>query len=304
MKLVFYLYLCSDDCSRVRPSQAEGTRVVLAGLQPRSDAVPVDGVGAAQRVALLRIHVLLANRAQPAGFDCGGSGSLCGLGHGAGPLVLCQPEPHLHHHLLHGHAGQRAARVLHLLEQRRQLGLGAFWEATAEPLQQLVEFVLLPGGCDGSGRRRGRSQGVAELRRRRRRNAGRGRGPDWRSGEGRGRRGLRGKVGLVVVRRTMRGQVEVRRRRRVVEGMEGLLVEVRVPRWREGPVLYGQRQRRRRGSEHWGRQRLHHLLEFQISLRRETCIKIKLNRPLELLELRKVNAVNLLCEVLLIFFFF
>lgn len=103
----------------------------------------------------------------------------------------------------------------------------------------------------------------------------------------------------MVVRRSMRGRVKVRRLQRVVEGR---LVEVRVPRWREGPVLYVRRQRRRGGSEHWGRQRLHHLLEFQFSLRRETCIKMKLNRPLELLELRKVNLVNLLCEVLLYFF--
>lgn len=81
---------------------------------------------------------------------------------------------------------------------------------------------------------------------------------------------------VVVVWRSMRGRVKARRR--VVEGM---LVEVRVPRWREGPALYVRRQRRRGGSEHRGRQRLHHLLEFQISLRRETCIKMKLNRSVD-----------------------
>lgn len=49
---------------------AEGTRVVLAGLQPRLDAVFVDGVGAVQRVAALAIHQVLAHQAEftgPAG---------------------------------------------------------------------------------------------------------------------------------------------------------------------------------------------------------------------------------------------
>lgn len=148
VKLVFSCN--ADDRRWLRPSLAEGTRVVLAGLQPRSDAVPVDGVGAAQWVALLRLHEVLAHQAQPACFH---GESLRRLGHGARALDLCQPEPHLHHHLLHGHAGQRAARALHLLEQRLQLSLRAFWEAVAELLQKLVQFVLLPGGR-GAFRRR------------------------------------------------------------------------------------------------------------------------------------------------------
>lgn len=44
--------------------RAEGTGVVLAGLQPHSDAVFVDDVGAAQWVAALWIHMFLAHQAE------------------------------------------------------------------------------------------------------------------------------------------------------------------------------------------------------------------------------------------------
>lgn len=122
---------------------AEGTRVVLAGLQPRLDAVFVDCVRAAQRVAVLWIHVVLAHQAQSAGLGGCISSTCCllrGLAeeHGPGPLVLVQPKAHLHHQLLNGHAGRRAAGALHLLEQRHQLSFGAFWELTPKLLEDLV----------------------------------------------------------------------------------------------------------------------------------------------------------------------
>lgn len=119
--------------------RAEGTGVVLAGLQPRLDAVLVDGVGAAQWVAALWVHVVLAHQAHftgPACWSLRGSRRPLDRAGGEGPadgprrrpLILCQPEANLLDDLLHGHAGQRAAGALHLLEQRQQLSPVALWE--------------------------------------------------------------------------------------------------------------------------------------------------------------------------------
>lgn len=44
--------------------RAEGAGVILAGLQPGFDAVFVDGVVAAQWVAALAVHLVLANQAE------------------------------------------------------------------------------------------------------------------------------------------------------------------------------------------------------------------------------------------------
>lgn len=123
---------------------AEGAGVVLAGLQPGLDAVFVDAVGAAQWVAALAIHLVLTHQAEftgPAGVApaCwsvhGGRRSLGGaVEHWSadGPwrgLASCQQLPDLFGDFLNGHAGQHAAGLLHLLEQRPQLSFVALREA-------------------------------------------------------------------------------------------------------------------------------------------------------------------------------
>lgn len=54
---------CFRACFAASLGRAERTGVVLAGLQPDSDAVFVDGVGAVQRVPALRIHAVLTHQA-------------------------------------------------------------------------------------------------------------------------------------------------------------------------------------------------------------------------------------------------
>lgn len=54
---------CFRACFAASLRRAERTGVVLAGLQPDSDAVFVDGVGAVQRVPALRIHAVLTHQA-------------------------------------------------------------------------------------------------------------------------------------------------------------------------------------------------------------------------------------------------
>ena len=99
----------------------------------------MDGVEAVQWVAALWVHVVLAHQAHLTGPACwslrGRRGPLDGAGDEGQadgprrrPLVLCQPDANLLDDLLHGHAGQRAAGALHLLEQRQQLGSVALWE--------------------------------------------------------------------------------------------------------------------------------------------------------------------------------
>lgn len=126
-------------------------------------------------MAALWIHVVLTHEAQFTSPD--GLTSTCrcccwrslwgrcwpldgarGRGPADGPwgrsLVLHQLEADLLDELLHGHARQRAAGALHLLEQRGQLSLVALWEAGSELLQDLVEFA-----SRGRGGRSGRGSG-------------------------------------------------------------------------------------------------------------------------------------------------
>lgn len=126
-------------------SQAEGAGVFLAGLQPRFDAFSVDGVGAAQRVAALAIHWVLANQAEFTGTagvaaPCwsvrGGKRSLVWVVR-RGPADGCrrrlapcqQQQPDVLGGFVDGHAPHRAAGALHLLEQRYQLSFVALGEA-------------------------------------------------------------------------------------------------------------------------------------------------------------------------------
>lgn len=173
--------------------RAEGAGVVLAGLQPDSDAVFVDGVGAAQWVAAVWIHVVLTHQAEFTGPNstCRRHRSLRGRrrpldgarvrgpadGPRGRPLVLGQLEADLLDDFFHGHAGQRAAGALHLLEQRRQLSPVALWEPSPELLQDFVKFA----GGGGSGRGGGRRGGNY---RRGRGETGRGSHPYWRSDVG------------------------------------------------------------------------------------------------------------------------
>lgn len=106
-------------------------------------------------MAALRIHVVLAHQAEFTGPDSLTStcrGPLWGRcrpldgagrrGPADGPqgrlLVLHQPEADLLDDLVHGHASQRTAGALHLLEQRRELSPVALWEPSPELLQDLV----------------------------------------------------------------------------------------------------------------------------------------------------------------------
>lgn len=116
---------------------AEGTRVVPAGLQPCLDAVFVDVVGAVQRVAALAVHQVLAHQAEfprPAGVAPpswlvhGSRWSLdLTMGHRSADgarrgLAPCRQQLDLLGGFFDGHARQRAAGALHLLEQGLQLG--------------------------------------------------------------------------------------------------------------------------------------------------------------------------------------
>lgn len=106
----------------------------------------MDGVGAAQWVAAFWIHVVLTHQAEfagPGSLTPSRRGSLRGRcrpldGPRCRPLVLCQLEADVLDELFLGHAGQRTAGALHLLEQRLQLGLAALWEPSPDILQELV----------------------------------------------------------------------------------------------------------------------------------------------------------------------
>lgn len=139
---------------------AEGAGVVLAGLQPRFDAVFVDGVDAAQRVAALAIHRVLAHQTELTGSAgvpapcCSVHGRRWSLGRGVGRraadgsrrgLALCQHKPDPLGGFVDGHARQRAPGALHLPEQPQQLMAVALREASPQLLQDV----------GGAGRGRG-----------------------------------------------------------------------------------------------------------------------------------------------------
>lgn len=234
--------------------EAEGAGVVLAGLQPRFDAVSVDGVGAAQWVAALAIHQVLAYQTEftgPAGVAAPcwpvhrrkwpldwvlgqwpADGSWRGL---ASP----QQKPDLLRGFVDGHARQRATGALHLLEKRYQLSTVALREASPQLLQDVH-------GTGSTGGRCRRSCGMGRLCRRHRRRVETMR---WKVGR------WRTVAALLVLEKV---------RRRVL-----LLLQVQKPLGREGPV---QQIWRRRHELRLGQWR-HHLPKFQVSLLKKTKVK-------------------------------
>lgn len=266
---------------------AEGAGVVLAGLQPHTDAVSVDGVAAAQGVPALWVHVVLAHQAglqRPGSLTpvCrslrGGCRPLdgargCGPADGprGRPLVLHQLEAHLLDDLFHGHAGQRAAGALHLLEQRRQLSPVALWVASPKLLEDLVEFTGRGGGGSGAGGRRRWNCRMDRLNGRGRRETGRGGHPHLSSDVGlevrRGQvdrlvHGWEGRLELVWVRGW--GVVVAVAELGMGRKLERLLVKVWVSLGREGSNHWDWR---RRGHELGADQGLHHLVKSQVSHR-------------------------------------
>ena len=274
--------------------RAEGTGVVLAGLQPRSDAVFVDGVGAAQWVAALWIHMVLAHQAEFTGPESVPSTCCCcrslrgrrwpldgARGHGAAdgprgrPLALCQLEADLLDDFLHGHACEGATRALHLLEQRHQLSPVALWVPSPELLQNLVQFAGR-GGCGGSsaGGRWRWNYRVDGLNRRGRGETGRWSNPQWSSDVGLELR-LRRMDSLCVRRCVLRWEVgwQIAAGWWEVVGVTEIRIEqllirlVWVSRGMDGSVPW---VCRRRVREPRRGQRLHDLIESQVSLREKT----------------------------------